>query len=247
MSRRTHPGDVTTDPELLSVSVDVWHPSCWTLDVSRETSVGLVGNGTTVHDDVATGRYTLCGPSGAALDDAVEAIRASTLTDRATVLPTSTATVTAGPAAREVLVEFDAAPSIRDAFTDRGFVHRGATRHEDGRERRSFFVRGDRTAVRDVLDDIERAYDADIDLRRLSPVDGGDGGGPSGETAAEGGTTLSPRQREAFELARDEGYYAYPRGATATDLADSLGVSKTTFLEHLRKAESKLLANVDLG
>ncbi|MDX1748003.1 MAG: helix-turn-helix domain-containing protein, partial [Halobacteriales archaeon] len=44
-----------------------------------------------------------------------------------------------------------------------------------------------------------------------------------------------------FELARERGYYAWPRGTTAADLATDLGVSKSTVLEHLRKAEARLL------
>jgi len=44
-----------------------------------------------------------------------------------------------------------------------------------------------------------------------------------------------------YEHAREAGYYEWPRGASTRELADDLDVSKTTLLEHLRKAESKLL------
>lgn len=222
------------DTELLSVTVDLWHPSCWTLRVSESTGATLLGTGTTVRGGRATGRYTLSGPDTGTLDDAVEAIRASSLTDRTDVLSPG-ANGGGGPATRSVLVEFDASPSIRDAFTERGFVHDGRTRHEGGRERRSFLVRSNRTAVRRDLDAVAAAYDADIDLRRLAPATGAD----------RPGGRLSPRQRDAFELARRRGYYAYPRNTTATALAEALGLSKTTYLEHLRKAEAKLLGGVD--
>ncbi|SEM06288.1 HTH DNA binding domain-containing protein [Haloferax larsenii] len=52
---------------------------------------------------------------------------------------------------------------------------------------------------------------------------------------------LSDRQREVFELARERGYYAIPREVSGSDLADELGISKTTLHEHLRKVEAKLL------
>ena len=52
---------------------------------------------------------------------------------------------------------------------------------------------------------------------------------------------LSPRQREVFQLARQSGYYAHPKAATASDLADELGVTTSTVHEHLHKAEQKLL------
>jgi predicted DNA binding protein len=223
------------ETELLSVTVDLWHPSCWTLRVSESTRATLLGTGTAVHGDTATGRYTLSGPDTSALEDAVEAIRASSLTDRVDVLA-SRRPDGGGSATRSVLVEFDAGPSIRDAFTDRGFVHDGRTRHEDGRERRSFLVRSSRTAVRNDIDAVSEAYDADVDLRRLAPAAGDD----------DPRNLLSPRQCDAFELARQRGYYAYPRETTATELAGSLGLSKTTYLEHLRKAEAKLLSGFDL-
>jgi predicted DNA binding protein len=56
---------------------------------------------------------------------------------------------------------------------------------------------------------------------------------------------LSPRQREAFQLARARGYYEYPRDVCAQELADEFGVSRTTFLEHLRKAEREQLTGIE--
>ncbi|SEJ19672.1 HTH DNA binding domain-containing protein [Halohasta litchfieldiae] len=53
--------------------------------------------------------------------------------------------------------------------------------------------------------------------------------------------SLTPTQREVFDLARKEGYYEWPRGTSTRELAELSGVSKTTLLEHLRKAEAKLL------
>jgi predicted DNA binding protein len=44
-----------------------------------------------------------------------------------------------------------------------------------------------------------------------------------------------------YEHARNAGYYEWPREASTRELADELDVSKTTLLEHLRKAEAKLL------
>jgi predicted DNA binding protein len=52
---------------------------------------------------------------------------------------------------------------------------------------------------------------------------------------------LTPRQREVFEIACKAGYYNTPKRITLTELAQTLGLSESTFREHLRKAESKLL------
>jgi predicted DNA binding protein len=48
-----------------------------------------------------------------------------------------------------------------------------------------------------------------------------------------------------FELARQEGYYDWPRGTSVEALADQLDLSKSTLLEHLRKAEAKILTQMD--
>ena len=52
---------------------------------------------------------------------------------------------------------------------------------------------------------------------------------------------LTDKQRAAFNLAKMMGYYEIPRKITVTKLAKASGVSKTAFLEHLRKAEIKIL------
>jgi predicted DNA binding protein len=64
-----------------------------------------------------------------------------------------------------------------------------------------------------------------------------------GELAEFGNTAsdLTTRQREVIEIALEEGYFQWPRGITSDELADQLGISRPTCLEHLRKAEQTLL------
>jgi predicted DNA binding protein len=57
----------------------------------------------------------------------------------------------------------------------------------------------------------------------------------------ETGGTLSDRQGEVIELALKEGYFEWPRETDSEVLAEELGIAQPTFLEHLRKAERKLL------
>lgn len=57
----------------------------------------------------------------------------------------------------------------------------------------------------------------------------------------QSGGQLSERQGEVIELALDEGYFEWPRETDAETLADELDIAHSTFLEHLRKAEKKLL------
>ena len=52
---------------------------------------------------------------------------------------------------------------------------------------------------------------------------------------------LTDKQLEALKLAYKEGYYEYPRNLTILELAKRVRKSYSTFQEHLRKAESKLI------
>lgn len=52
---------------------------------------------------------------------------------------------------------------------------------------------------------------------------------------------MTPRQLACLRLAVGAGYYEVPRGAAAADLATRMGVGRTTYEEHLRKAERLLL------
>lgn len=52
---------------------------------------------------------------------------------------------------------------------------------------------------------------------------------------------LTDRQREVIEAALRGGYFEWPRRMDSEELAAQLGVSRATCLEHLRKAEGKLL------
>lgn len=54
--------------------------------------------------------------------------------------------------------------------------------------------------------------------------------------------TLTARQRQVLGLAYRRGYFDSPRRSTGEDLADALDISPSTFLEHLRTAERKLLS-----
>jgi predicted DNA binding protein len=56
--------------------------------------------------------------------------------------------------------------------------------------------------------------------------------------------TLTGKQIRALMTALDNGYYRLPRNATAGDIAKLMGVPRTSFVDHLRKAENKVLQAV---
>jgi predicted DNA binding protein len=55
---------------------------------------------------------------------------------------------------------------------------------------------------------------------------------------------LTLKQRRALISALDQGYYRMPRIATAGEIAKRLSVPRTSYVDHLRKAENKILQAV---
>jgi predicted DNA binding protein len=60
-------------------------------------------------------------------------------------------------------------------------------------------------------------------------------------------SVLTERQREVMVTAYRHGYYDLPKGIGSKRLAERVGLSKATTLEHLRKAERRLLVEVMAG
>lgn len=55
---------------------------------------------------------------------------------------------------------------------------------------------------------------------------------------------VTDRQMAALRLALESGYYEQPRKTSLRELAEHTAVARSTYEEHLRKAENKLLTNV---
>lgn len=234
-------GDVTEQPSTGPVRLElaIWHPGCWTLEVTEDSDAGLVARGVYTVDGTVHARVTAHGPSVAAVDALVDAIAASPRTDavrRVNAHPAVTERGPTGKATRELLVEYPGANSIYEPFLAQGFVPDGEIRVSGGTEYWTVVAEGDRSDLQRRLDVVRSSMDADVEVRSIASSDAG--GRSDGERVA---STLSDRQREAIQLACRSGYYEWPRETSATELAGEFGVDKATYLEHLRKAESKLL------
>lgn len=55
---------------------------------------------------------------------------------------------------------------------------------------------------------------------------------------------LTERQREVLKTAFEMGYYEWPRGSSGKEIAAELGISSSTFSEHIHAAERKLLSEI---
>lgn len=99
------------------------------------------------------------------------------------------------------------------------------------------FVASDHDTLQDLLTTLANRYDK-MNLRRalrssesseserLKVIDVG---------------VLTDRQKEVLATAHREGYFEHPKEASARDVADQLGIVRSTFTEHLAAAQRNLL------
>jgi len=130
--------------------------------------------------------------------------------------------------------------SIIDRFEEYNCLYQPPTIHRQGWEHYSViaFDEGD---VRALVRDLESDRDIDVLSKTaieeqqiphsmLAPVD-------------QLFENLTDRQLAALRLALESGYYEQPRKTSLRELAERTSVARSTYEEHLRKAENKLLTN----
>ena len=89
--------------------------------------------------------------------------------------------------------------------------------------------------VKSVVSDLRAAHEG-IELRRLTRS-----GADDRSTAVISLDSLTDRQYEVLGAAYEHGYFEFPRGGNAEDVAESLGIAVPTFTEHLAAAQRNLL------
>ncbi|MFC6719046.1 helix-turn-helix domain-containing protein [Natrialbaceae archaeon GCM10025810] len=130
--------------------------------------------------------------------------------------------------------------SILERFEEHNCLYQPPTIHRQGWEHYTV-IAFDEDDVRALFRDLE----ADRDVELLSKAAITEQHVPHSMLAPVDQLfeDLTDRQLAALQLALENGYYEQPRGTSLRELASQTAVARSTFEEHLRKAENKLLTN----
>lgn len=118
-----------------------------------------------------------------------------------------------------------------------GFLPIGPTRLEHGRECFDLLLH-DRDELSSAIELLEEF--GDVNVERISREFRHDVV-PSRAEWLELLGGIPPRQRELLNRAVEEGYFEIPRQVTLAELAEDMGITKTTASNHLRKAERRVV------
>ncbi|MFC7130535.1 helix-turn-helix domain-containing protein [Haloferax chudinovii] len=130
--------------------------------------------------------------------------------------------------------------SIIERFEAHNCLYQPPTIHRQGWEHYSV-IAFDESDIRELLHELEADRDIEVLSKTaitaqriphsmLAPVD-------------QLFENVTERQMAALRLALESGYYQQPRQTSLRELADKTAVARSTYEEHLRKAENKILTS----
>lgn len=227
------------------LTLDLWHPDCWAIQATDRTGGGILAHaiynspktdGTS--PNTVKGLFTAFGNTATEVRELLDAIRASDHAGELSELQKrfGRARNTPGNIVREFFLEYDPDKMICPTLLENGFVHSAPAKIQNGSEEWNLCFSGDRSRVEESLDEVCDQSGAKATVTSITTSDS-----PERSARDQRLDTLTTTQREVFEHAREAGYYEWPREITTRDLAAELDIAKSTLLEHLRTAESKLL------
>ncbi len=125
-------------------------------------------------------------------------------------------------------------PCVVHELIDVGFLV-DSIQYENGTERYTGAVVG-----QEVLTGVLEAAGetVGVTLERVYPLRDED------EAAVAQRWDVTPAQETAIRTAYEMGYFSVPKAATAADVADEIGISKTAFLERLRRGQAAVFGQL---
>ncbi|ELZ98142.1 transcriptional regulator [Haloferax mucosum ATCC BAA-1512] len=125
-------------------------------------------------------------------------------------------------------------PCVVHELVDVGFLVESMKYNDGGATMRGAVVGYD--VLRGVME--KAGHTVGIQLQRVYPL-------RSDETSPVGRAwDLTPAQEESLRVAVELGYFELPRNITAEDVAAELGISKSAFLERLRRAQQSVFGTL---
>lgn len=212
------------------VTLRVWHPDCWMLELCehhRDVTVesrGVCAHGDTIHADAVV-RSAHHDAVRVALDDRVPSDVNREILD-------------IGHGYAEVYSNYPTYRSVYDTTLSTGFLVVGPIVHHDGYER--WDVLADASKLHEGVARLREVADVRVERVSETKPPPGPPEGLMGSLADE----LSSRQFDILRRAVNAGYYEWPRGKNVKRLAAELGISGPTCLEHIRRAESRIVPAV---
>jgi predicted DNA binding protein len=227
------------------LTLELWHPNCWAIEATERREGGVLAHA--IYDspragalpaNTVNGLFTAYGATEREVERLLDAIRETDHAGEVQELQQrfGRARNAPGNVVREFFLEYNPNDMVCPTLLQHGFVHSAPVRIEDGREEWQVGFAGERTDVQEQLDCVREEAEAEVTVSAITSSDSG-----TKSPREQRLDTLTSAQREVFEHAREAGYFEWPRGTSTRDLADDMDISKTTLLEHLRKAEAKLL------
>lgn len=134
----------------------------------------------------------------------------------------------------------DENPSILDLVERAGCFRHPTVVVRRGIEHWTVYTRS-KDAVRGFVDSVER-FDNDVEVVRNVDIGSMTDGQPSPHALLR--AELTDRQAQTFRTALSLGYYGRDSRVTIEDIAEELGVHRSTAGEHVKRAEDTLLSEV---
>ncbi|MDB9233578.1 helix-turn-helix domain-containing protein [Halorubrum ezzemoulense] len=96
----------------------------------------------------------------------------------------------------------------------------------------------------DPLGDVIDALEATGESARLERLTSSGGADSRSDPVVVDRGRLTDRQREVVRTAQRLGYFEHPREASATEVADAIGIARATFSEHLAAAQRRVFEDL---
>lgn len=215
---------------LRQVTIEMWHPGCWGLELSKQfPGSHFIEKSTYQAEDHIKADLVVIVNDANDMDDILEQAVSHGNVYNLTVLKH------AGDRAR-VLVRYNKAKSVIPTITKSNLMAVEPFHITNGFK--YWTVVAEPGTLSSQVDILEEEFQVQIksvhDFEDTQAVEYAD-------VVDQLYSALSPRQREAMFTAVREGYYRWPREVSADKIAESMGISGPTFLEHLRTGEQKII------